>query len=114
MKNWRAPGEQLSRRPLLHEIPQSLVTALPERWCGNQGVCEFHPFLRSTIGENRSERAGALVERRADQECVTLLCGCQFEREDLAAVGIDRRMELPPAPTRLQKDWACGGEYRHG
>ena len=55
----------------------------------------------SPIADDRSQRAVDLVEQEADERCITLIGGCQGRRQDLAGVGIDREMQLPPGPARL-------------
>jgi hypothetical protein len=50
------------------------------------------------IGRDRGDGAGGSIEQRADQGGVALLAGGQLGGEDLAAVGIDREMELSPGP----------------
>jgi hypothetical protein len=53
------------------------------------------------ISKYCGNRAVDLVEQRADQRRIAVVRGGQFRGEDLTAVGIDRQVELAPAPARL-------------
>src|SRR4051812_14463177 len=55
----------------------------------------------SANGEHGGEWAVDLIEQRADPGSVAVVRGGQFRGQDLAAVRIDRQMELPPSPARL-------------
>jgi hypothetical protein len=46
------------------------------------------------IGRDRGDEASDLIEQRADQGGVALLGGGQLGGEDLAAVGINREVEM--------------------
>src|SRR3712207_7084874 len=54
--------------------------------------------------DDRGDGAGDLLKQRADQGGVTLLGGGQLGGEDLAAPGIDREVELSPAPPTARSE----------
>jgi hypothetical protein len=89
----------------VHQSPVSIARLPPRPWrggtvtaVGNLGVNAI--LLIGSIGGDRAQRAGDLIEQETKLGRIVDLFAGQRRRYDLAGAGIHAEVQLPPRPAR--------------